>query len=298
MHESTSADTPGESAANINSHCSVSDSASTSGSVSDRWTKHVWATGSYEEIAPKYASMGSHLVTRTGVTADDTVLDIGCGTGTVAITAARRDAQITGVDIQPALLEQARINADRADIDVAWHEGDATALPVETDAFDVTLSNLGHMYGDPPDAAAQELVRVTRPDGRIGFTAWTPTSLYPAMAGVVMTVLGPETLPDFSAPPFLWGDSNTVRQRLGDSVIELEFETDSVMYPALSPEQFWEQTATNSGMFIEILQEVEREDVPILREKLVETIEPYFDDRHNAVELEYMLTTATVKPAE
>jgi len=242
--------------------------------------------------------MGGHLVERTDVGSDDEVLDVGCGTGTVALTAARRDARVTGVDIQPELVERARTNADMAGIDVSWRGGDATALPFETNAFDVTLSNLGHMYGDPPDAAARELLRVTRPGGRIGFTSWTPTSLYPAMAGVVMSVLSPEDLPDFSEPPFLWGDSGTVQKRLGDSVTDLEFETETTLYPALSPEHFWERTSTNSGMFIEVLDGVADEELPDLRDQLVETIEPYFDDRENAVELEYLLTTATVTASE
>jgi hypothetical protein len=114
------------------------------------------------------------------------------------------------------------------------------------------------------------------------------------MAGVVITVLSQENVPDFSEPPFLWGDAGTVQDRLGGSVTDLEFETETVLYPALSPEHFWEQTATTSGMFVEILDEVADEDLPSLREQLVETIEPYFNNRENAVELEYLLTTATM----
>jgi len=262
--------------------------------MSDRWAKRVWAAGSYENIASKYVAMGGHLVERTGVDPDDAVIDIGCGTGTVAITAARRGAQVTGVDIQPALLEHARSNAEIAGTEISWREADTTALPFETSSFDVTLSNLGHMYGDPPDAAAQELLRVIRPGGRIGFTSWTPTSLYPSVAGVFMTVLSSEQLPDFSEPPFLWGDSGTVEKRLGDAVSDISLETRSVQYPALSPEHFWQQTATNSGMFTEVLEEVDADDIPALRKQVIGTIEPYFDETENAVELEYLLTTATV----
>lgn len=266
--------------------------------LQDRWTKRVWAAGSYEDIAPKYVSMGGHLVERTEVGPDDEVLDVGCGTGTVAITAARRGARATGLDIQPALLEHARESAELAGVDLTWREGDATALPFEANAFDVTLSNLGHMYGDPPRAAARELLRVTRPGGRLGFTSWTPTSLYPSMAGVVATALSPEDLPDFSEPPFLWGDPGTVRDRLEGAVDAVEFETATVQYPALSPEHFWHHTTTNSGMFIEVLEEVDEEELPGLREQLIETIEGYFDDRENAVELEYLLTTATASGPE
>lgn len=282
-----------------NASCAVDQTDSKRDPTSEQWTKHVWSAGSYAEIAPKYVSMGGHLVERAGVTSGEDVLDIGCGTGTVAITAARRNAQVMGVDIAPALLEHARKNAEIADLqDISWREGDATALPFETNTFDVTLSNLGHMYGDPPDSATGELLRVTRPGGRCGFTSWTPTSLYPAMASVVMTVLSSEDLPDFSEPPFLWGDSGTVKERLVPSVEGIEFETETVQYPALSPEHFWQHTATNSGTFIEVLEAVDDSDLPGLRERLIETIEPYFDAHRNAVELEYLLTTATVTESE
>ncbi|MXV61275.1 methyltransferase domain-containing protein [Natronorubrum sp. JWXQ-INN-674] len=269
------------------------------GTSFDRWAKQVWAAGSYADIAPKYLSMSGRLVERTAVSAADDVLDIGCGTGSVAITAARRDGHVTGLDITPELLERARTNADRAAVEgISWREGTATDLPFAENAFDVTLSNLGHMYGDPPDTAARELLRVTRSGGRIGFTSWTTASLYPSMAGVVTSVLAPEDLPDFSEPPFLWGDPGTVRERLGSAVRELEFETDTVRYPALSPEHFWHQMATNSGTFIEVLDSVDDEEVPGLRERVIETIEPHFDEERNAVELEYLLTTASVTGSE
>lgn len=267
--------------------------------VSDQWIENMWSAGSYSEIAPKYVPMGGRLVERTNVASDDTVLDIGCGTGTVAITAARRGAQVTGVDITPTLLDHARSNAEIAGVDgISWRDGDATALPFEDDTFDVVLSNLGHMYGDPPDTAAQELLRVTQPGGRIGFTSWTPTSLYPSIAGVVVTALSPDDLPDFTEPPFMWGESGTVRRRLDESVEDLSFETGSVQYPALSPEHFWHQTATNSGLFAQVLENVDDDMLPDLRNQVVETIEPYFDNRENTVELEFLLTTATVTNSE
>lgn len=277
-----------------NASCAVDGQNADPEPASDRWRKDVWASGSYSDVAPKYVSMAGRLVQRADVGDGDAVLDVGCGTGTVAVAAARRGGQVTGVDIQPVMLEHARENADIAGVEVSWREGDVTSLPFESNAFDAVLSNLGHMYGDPPDAAASELLRVTRPGGRIGFTSWTPDSPYPAMAGAAMTVLPPEGLPDFSEPPFLWGDTGTVRERLGDSVEDLEFETGTVQYPALSPEHFWEHTTTTSGMFVEALEEVDDDELPGLRELAIETIESYFDESENAVELEYLLTTATV----
>lgn len=278
-----------------NESCAVDRRDTARGRSSAGWSKRVWSTGSYRDIAPNYLSMGAHLVERTDVGADDRVLDVACGTGTVAITAARRGARVSGIDVAPSLLDTAREAATVADLDdVRFLEGDATAIPFERNAFDATLSNLGHVYGDPPDDAAEELCRVTRPGGRIGFTSWTPTGLYPSMAGVVTAVLSPADLPPFSEPPFLWGDPGTVERRIGSAVSDLTFETDVVRYPAPSPAHFLREMETTSGPFIDALEAVPDDRLPPLREQLVGTIEPYFDDRENAVALEYLLATATV----
>lgn len=150
------------------------------------------------------------------------------------------------------------------------------------------------MYADPPDVAAAELVRVTRPGATISFTSWTPTDLFPFMAGVMSTYIPSNELPEFTKPPFMWGDSDVVSARLDDAVSDLEFETETTTYPVLSPEHFWEELAAKSGTFIEYLGLVEQDERPALREEMIETIRPYFDESHNEVELRYLLTTATV----
>lgn len=257
--------------------------------------RDVWSSGEYDELAPNYYSMAGHLVERAKVLSGDEVLDVGCGTGSVAITAARYGADVTGVDITPALLDRARENTELAGIeDIDWQEGDATALPFEDDRFDVILSSVGHMYGDPPEQTTAELLRVTRPGGYVGFTAWTPTSLFPFMAGILTTYLSSQQLPDFSEPPFAWGDSDVVQDRLGVHVESIAFETETVLYPALSPAHFWQELSSLSGVFSEYLDAVDDDAWESLRTEIVETIRPYFDERRNAVELEYLLTTATV----
>lgn len=256
-----------------------------------------WSSGSYSEMDQNYLGMAARLVEDAGVGANDDVLDVGCGTGNVAITAARRGADASGLDLTPTMLERARENAEIAGVDgIEWHEGNATDLPFGDDTFDVTLSALGHMYGDPPDAAARELLRVTRPGGRIGFTSWTPASLFPAMAGHVVAHLPSEAHPEFTEPPFLWGDRDTVEERLGPAADDLDFEVGTVTYPALSPSHFWEEMVSHSGLFVTFLEAVD--DRSALREDVVEAIESYFEDDENAVGLEYLRTTATVRESD
>lgn len=255
--------------------------------------KRVWSLGSYSDIAPHLLSMAARLVDATDVSSNDAVLDVGCGTGNVAITAARRGASATGLDIAPAMLGGAQENAAIAGIeDISWREGTATDLPFDDDAFDITLSCVGHMFADPPDAAAQELLRVTRSGGHIAFTSWTPTSVVPAMGKTLTEYLPPN--PDAPDPPFLWGDPDVVGKRLGDDVDELVFETGTVLTPVLSPAHYWEAAVTQSGMFIVALENIDEDDRPALREEMIETVEQYFDDSQNAVPMEYRLTKAVV----
>lgn len=242
--------------------------------------------------------MAAHLVEAGHVSATTPVLDVGCGTGYVAITAARRGAAVTGLDITPAMLTEARKNADVAGVEnVRRREGTATDLPFEDEAFDVTLSSVGHVYADHPDAAARELLRVTRPGGRIAFTSWTPESVVPATGRVLTDYLPSTPPPPRTGTAVPVGRPDVVRERLGDSVGDLEFETGTVLTPVLSPQHYLEAAITQSGLFIVALETVAADERPALRTEMIETIEQYFEDRQNAVPMDYRLTTAVVERA-
>lgn len=265
----------------------------TQGTSPEEHARHVWSLGSYADIAPHFLQMAARLVDATNVGSNDTVLDVCCGTGNVAITAARRGASVTGLDITPAMLDEARENAAIAGVeDISWRECAATDLPFDDDTFDTTLSCVGHMFANPPDAVARELRRVTRPGGRLAFTSWTPTSVVPAMGEILTEYLPPES--DAPDPPVLWGDPDVVEDRLAD-VDELRFETGTVLVPVLSPAHYWEAAIIQSGPFIVALDNVVADERPALREEMIETITPYFDDSKNAVTMDYRLTTAVVR---
>ncbi len=260
----------------------------------DTQARQLWANGSYETEALQFLPLAGRLVTAAAIGEDDRVLDIGTGTGNVAISAARQGAQVTGLDITPRLLDIAKENASTAAVtDITWREGTATDLPFTDDAFDVTLSCLGHMYADPPAEAGHELLRVTKSGGHVGFLSWTPTSLYPSMAGVLLTAVPPEVLPDYSEPPFMWGDQDVVTARIGDEVTDLTYCHGTLHRPTLSPAHVWEETAQTSSVFgpaVATLDEPARRD---LRADMIDVIDQFFDDAENTVELEYLLVTAT-----
>lgn len=253
-----------------------------------------WTSGSYEEVARQYLGMAGRLVDAAPIQEATPVLDIGCGTGNVAIAAARSGGDVAGIDRTAAFLDRARQHAGLAGYpDIQWYEADAADLPFDADRFAVTLSNLGHMYADPT-AATEELVRVTEPGGYVGFTAWTPSSLYPTMAQTFLPYLDPADLPDISEPPFMWGSTDVVSDRLAPAVTDLGFEHRAVDVPAMSPAHFRNETLQVSGIFAELYDRIDQSDRQALQSDLDDVIHGVYDPRHQVVKLEYLQTTGRI----
>src|SRR3954463_8643272 len=116
--------------------------------------REMWA--SFTPTAMFTTPVAAHLVKFAGIAAGESVLDVATGTGVVAVTAARAGARVTGLDLTPALLEQARENARIAHLDIVWTEGDAEKLPYPDRSFDVVTSQFGHMFAPRPDVAVAE----------------------------------------------------------------------------------------------------------------------------------------------
>jgi SAM-dependent methyltransferase len=166
------------------------------------------------------------------------LLDVACGTGVVAVTAARRGAKVSGLDLTPALLERARENADVAAVDIDFTGGDAEALPYPDASFDVVLSQFGHIFAPRPAVAMREMLRVLKPGGRIAFSTWPPEHFTGRMFAFVASFSPPASGAAAPEPPPLWGDPNVIRERLGASVTDLAFERDTLIVPALSLAHF------------------------------------------------------------
>jgi SAM-dependent methyltransferase len=198
-------------------------------------TPDVWSVGDYDRLA-SYGSApeAAHLVRFAGVRAGECVLDVGTGSGLVAIVAAQQGARATGVDPTPALLAKATENAALAGCpDIEWQPGAAEALPFADASFDVVLSQYAHMFSPQPDTAAREMLRVLKPGGRIAFAAWTPDGLAPRLMGLTFRYLPP--MPGGAPPsPFNWGDAQGVARYLKDRVRDVVFEPAALQLPALS----------------------------------------------------------------
>lgn len=186
-------------------------------------------------------------------------LDVATGTGAIAIRAARAGAEVVGVDITPALLEQARANADG--LPIRWDEGDAQDLPYEDASFDVVASCFGVIFAPDDQAVARELARVCRRGGRLGLTAWRAEDDLRAVyerAGI-----GPQE-PD----PTRWSDEGLVRRLLGDA-FELELEPGVSRADFDAPESVWEWWSTAVPPFVAMLRGLEPEQRAAVRDEML-----------------------------
>ncbi|MEV0674786.1 methyltransferase domain-containing protein [Mycobacterium sp. NPDC050441] len=183
----------------------------------------LWALGDYAAIAANIVRpLGPVLVEASGIGSGDRVLDVAAGTGNVAIPAAATGAHVTASDLCPELVEQGRQLGAEAGMTIDWAEANAEALPYADDSFDAVLSCIGVMFAPHHQQAADELLRVTRPGGRIGLISWTPEGFIGQLFATMKPYV-PAPPPGVSPPP-RWGDEQYLRALLGGRVGELNCE--------------------------------------------------------------------------
>jgi SAM-dependent methyltransferase len=234
----------------------------------------------------------ARLVKYAGVRPGHRVLDVACGTGVVAVTAARLGAQATGLDLTPELLERARENAQIAGVGVEWHEGDAEQLPFGDAAFDVVLSQFGHIFAPRPQVVVAEMLRVLKPGGTIAFSTWPPELLIGRMFVLTGRYMPPP--PPGVTPPWLWGDPNTVRERLGTAVKDLVFDRARMLVPSLSPQHSRRNSERTAGAVVKLVESLSATDparLDAFRRESEAIVAEYFED--NTVRQDYLLTRAT-----
>jgi ubiquinone/menaquinone biosynthesis C-methylase UbiE len=186
-----------------------------------------WMAGDFGRIAEYSVIEAEAFVDSLGITPGMQVLDVACGTGNLAIPAARKGAQVTGVDIATNLLSQARQRAATEGLQVAFEEGDAEQLPFPDAHFDVVMSMFGAMFAPRPERVASELARVCRHGGKIAMANWTPDGFTGKMFRLTNRYLPP---PAGMQPPVLWGDEAVVRERLSANGVEVETKRHTMLF--------------------------------------------------------------------
>jgi SAM-dependent methyltransferase len=179
----------------------------------------VWEAGDFGKIAAYSTKDAEDFVNTLAITPGMRVLDVACGTGNLAIPAAKKGAQVTGVDIATNLLRQARHRAAAEGLSVEFEEGDAEELPFPDMEFDCVMTMFGAMFAPDADRVASELARVTKRDGRIAMANWTPEGFTGRMFRLSARYMPrPAEVP----APVLWGDPAVARLRLSVHGVEVE----------------------------------------------------------------------------
>ena len=180
--------------------------------------KATWESGDFGQVAKYIMPAAEEFMGRIKLRPGFCVLDAACGTGNLAVIAAKKGCRVSGIDIASNLIAQARERTRREALEIDYTEGDAEAMPYEDASFDVVVSMYGVMFAPQPDRVVSELCRVTKPGGLIALANWTPEGFIGKLFKVfALHVAPPPGLPS----PLLWGDENIVRNRLDHAVESL-----------------------------------------------------------------------------
>jgi SAM-dependent methyltransferase len=217
----------------------------------------LWNGGQYELVAARFAEIHDALVESLAPRAGERWLDVATGTGEVALRAASAGAEVTGLDIAPRLLEQARSMSS----DVDWVEADAQALPFPDAAFDVVSSSFGLIFAPDQELAAQEVARVCR--GRLGLTVWRPNegphAVYAAFSGAQPAWPSPDD----------WGREERLHELLGDA-FDLGFEERVWWLEGDSLEDVWELMSNGAPPVRALLDSLEPDRAAAFRAAMLE----------------------------
>jgi SAM-dependent methyltransferase len=252
----------------------------------------VWGSGPYQGITETVADLHQAVLQRVDPQPGERVLDLACGTGAVPELVAAKGIEVVGIDLAPALIEQAKERAAERGLDIDYRVGDVEALDLEDASFDVVTSTCGLMFAPDHAAVAKELVRVTKPGGRIGMACWTLDSGLAKIFGI-MRQYQPAP-PAGVGNPFDWGREDHVRDLLGGD-FNLEFEILDSPLEMESGEAVWELFVSDYGptkVLAESLDDEKRED---LHREFVELHEQSRTNGGVKASRTYLLTVGTRK---
>jgi SAM-dependent methyltransferase len=256
--------------------------------------QEMWSKGDFAMVANIVYNDAETLAEALGIIPGERVLDVACGSGNGAIAAARRAwGNTTGADFVPALLERGRERAAAERLEIEFVEADAQDLPFGDEEFEVTMSIFGAMFAPDHAKTAAEILRVTKPGGRIGMANWCPDG---DLAGLFLTILkhtgGP---PPGTMPPILWGTEDHVREMFGDGIDGLRVERLRSRQPFYSADHYIEFFRSYFGPIQTAFEKVGPEG----EEELTNDLRTWLEganvagDRALVIEPEYLQVVAT-----
>jgi SAM-dependent methyltransferase len=177
----------------------------------------MWASGNYPLMVETFLlPLGPRLTDAAGIEPGMRVLDVAAGTGNASVPAARCGGRVTASDLTPELLVAGAARPECQGLDITWTPADAEQLPFEDASFDVVMSSIGVMFAPFHQAAADEILRVTRPGGTVALLSWTPEGMLGALFRTMKEFAAPP--PPGSSSPVLWGSETHIGVLFGDEV--------------------------------------------------------------------------------
>jgi ubiquinone/menaquinone biosynthesis C-methylase UbiE len=194
-----------------------------------------WSSGDYAVVGTTLQSVGEELCETLDLRSGQMVLDVAAGNGNVTLAAARRWCNVVSTDYVPALLERGRARAEAEGLSVEFKVADAEALSFGDATFDAVVSSFGVMFTPNQDKAAEELLRVCKPGGKIGLANWTPDGFI----GQIFKTLGKYLPPPAGAKsPALWGTQARIAEMFEAGATSINTEKRHFTFRYRSPDHF------------------------------------------------------------
>ncbi len=242
--------------------------------------------GIYERLATVLGPVEDELVERLSPTPGERWLDLGAGSGPVALRAARAGADVTAIDAAAPMIGKALEDAEAAGLTLTVDVGSVEYLPYDDGAFDVLSSNFGFIFAADHANVAGELARVARPGGRLGFTAWKPSP----KLGELYRRFTEEPLEGREATE--WGREDHVEDMLGED-FELEFSDGRLWIDAASGEELWRLFSTAAPPLVALLAKLDAARAERFHAAFVELYEHYREGDRIRAPRRYLLTLGT-----
>jgi SAM-dependent methyltransferase len=216
--------------------------------------KNTWATGDFAVIGWNTGFPGELLCEAVDLRAGHKVLDVATGSGNVALSAARRNCEAVGIDFVPELIERARARVEAEGLPARFEVADCETIPFPDASFDRVISLFGSMFAPDQEVAANELVRVCRPGGKIGMGNWTPDGFWGQTFALVGRYLPP---PEGVCPPPEWGTEKRLRELFGESSSNLSITGRSALFRYRNNQHWIEVFSTWFGPIMRVLETVD-----------------------------------------
>jgi SAM-dependent methyltransferase len=204
----------------------------------------MWGSAPFERIAVTLAEMHEAIVDSVDGEPGKRWLDVGCGTGELALLAAKSGAEIVGADLSPALVETARRQAAERGATVTFEVGDAEALPYADASFDIVTSSVGAIFAPDHRAVASQLARVCQPGGELALTAWTSDGEIDEFFRIIGSYAPPP--PPDAGVATSWGEPGYAESLLSDA-FDVTVSRHDTPWHVESAEELWSEISEGFG---------------------------------------------------